>query len=619
MEQKKSPINRHIFSHEKYPWTLYNRFLVNEGFCESMEKEFGRLADMPYLAMDKTTLSHKDYTFMFMKLICESSVGLGSDVRKLNQQKSTIGLTKAELLKLWVFLLQYGHLKDTHPAERYVVLLLKDNETLRIEFLKDFPPVAKRFAEDIITRSDWFHFHWILSIWRIINHFPERFKELALLSLQELFLASEHKHGSTSSSCYIAMNVYEKFVYSTLVHSKSSPFKSDVSILLQQLRTEYGILDLLNNQIDPRGALLFHLYTYFVETEYMTSDNAAFHWSILQLCYEKWTNVQRDNLKQIIDYLFENTLREEAHARVHTLIHVYSLPYPASFTPSKLSSSESTKYIHLRAALGHSVYSIFWPNVTPNVEVFFFKERHQPLSSRRIYNSLEAINRQWKKSNNSLFTGLTRSFEKSQVPMIRMLKSLATFLFKVVLNLENVDIRAQLHDQIRKQVLPWSLCFGVDEAILSISSYLSLHNKMDLDKGHRAEPIAVLKGFVQEINHTTSNETFFLIVWGGLSVFGNNKERQIDGMWIAIERAVFRVYLIESKTTKAGPDKCQDLLKEKLISVGVSEETFAIAEPIAVGYLAGGYCFRYPRKPFSENFKSPARSQKQVVHNYGVP
>jgi len=330
----------------------------------------------------------------------------------------------------------------------------------------------------------------------------------------------------------------------------------------------------------------------------MTPENAALHWSLLQVLSDK-VEFTRENLTETMQTLFNSSFRTEAQQRAERIKHIYSLPHPSSMSVKqgpKSSEYDVSVYKLLRATLGHYIYTFSWPNISKNIEVYFFMEKHQKISARRVYSAIEGIANSWRTTHGSLYLGLSDAFNKSPVSVSRMLKSLATYLLQEAVNVENLILRAQLYEELQIQALPWSLCYGLDEALLSMSHYLSDHNKINLDKGHKAEPIAAIKGFIQDINHCIASETLYLFVWGGVTIRGNKKEKQIDGMWVTMERAVFKLYLIESKTTKAKPDKCQDLLREKLLAVGVSEGVLKSAETIAIGALAGGFCFRVPPK-----------------------
>ena len=140
------------------------RFLLKTGGIEHFEKleQLGSLRSVHKAAHH----SRWEYMMLQMHLIEQlrekSSISLSTSIKLPNINPVS---SVEELLKSWIFLNNYGHLKDTFEAERVWFELILETPQLRRVLYDAMPDVlCRRFADILLDEEDLYNFHHLIAI-----------------------------------------------------------------------------------------------------------------------------------------------------------------------------------------------------------------------------------------------------------------------------------------------------------------------------------------------------------------------------------------------------------------------------------------------------------------------
>lgn len=159
------------------------------------------------------------------------------------------------------------------------------------------------------------------------------------------------------------------------------------------------------------------------------------------------------------------------------------------------------------------------------------------------------------------------------------MKSLFQFCFENILELKNVEIISQLHNDLKVDHLPYTLCFGQSDVLTSLRDLIQTMNDSNIEftKDRKIEVDMYVQAVMMDIQENMErDESFYLLIWHGIKVINEkNQETQFDGIWLSIQPNKYTLSLVEVKGGRSQKiDSARNQLTKGLSKIGVSKKVF---------------------------------------------
>lgn len=386
-------------------WHVYNEYLIDLVNYLKGDGEFVRLGNMKQLGVISKSLAsahhtRHEYLSLFMYLL--DIVGDHGGQAAVNTDINILGekIAKKELIKFWFILGQYGHCFETYAAERYLLHQLRKKKTLQKAFLSTFFGDLKSYTEEVIKKGDWYKLYPAISYWRLLNSGLEGIlRDFAVAALEEMVNASENRPSSDKvADAYTVLSTIRELAYLYLdIQFTARSVHLDPVALALQIHEEPGLVSLLKDRFDARGAMLESVGSYLCETVYVTPENGEnVYLKLVELKKRHRRTINElssGNAIDSIQHIISDLIEQKNGSRILNsadVSYAFSLPYPLS-TESDLEIYRSFKK---EMGIRYRVYVSRWPRNPKHVEVFFLHPNGQGnpyeyVSIAKLYKALK--------------------------------------------------------------------------------------------------------------------------------------------------------------------------------------------------------------------------------------
>jgi hypothetical protein len=317
-----------LLNDQELEWSLDSNILRCTSFTTFLNQELERFSHIPHrgeMMNDSNQQSIRTralyfhvYMYLLSQLCINKQSGVSSNVTiSLPMSQSRLTIKRAELLMLWFFLFNFGHLMDTKSAERFVMYQLwrecthldddvssilytsdlpkhsinfdyklpftkkntkaspveKFSDSLSepsLEFLKGFPDKCREYSASIIRKGRWSQFHHALAVWRVLNYPDSSIQnivevlvddKLQKITLSQLFLAALEEFSYQNLNLKLTtdittLSVLRMLSYLNMDPPEDSIFLMNIHSISAFLRTDRHCIARLYDQLDLRGRQL---------------------------------------------------------------------------------------------------------------------------------------------------------------------------------------------------------------------------------------------------------------------------------------------------------------------------------------------------------------------------